>query len=48
MAKWAGLAAGLAVAVPLLVAVARSRRRRNREDVRIDSAELNRWFRRRG
>ncbi|WP_161624824.1 hypothetical protein [Streptomyces spectabilis] len=46
MGKWAAAAAGLAVVVPLLVAVFRARRRRNRLDTEIDQAELNRWFRR--
>ncbi|WP_268257261.1 hypothetical protein [Streptomyces longispororuber] len=39
------MAAALAVAVPLLVAAHRARRRR-RLDVRVDDAELHRWFRR--
>ncbi|QCX74300.1 hypothetical protein C9F11_02985 [Streptomyces sp. YIM 121038] len=46
MGKWAAVAAGLAVAVPLAVATFRARRKRNRLDTKIDQAELNRWFRR--
>ncbi|MFD9902987.1 hypothetical protein [Streptomyces sp. NPDC059063] len=47
MWKWVALAAGAAVAATLLLAALRAHNKR-RADRRIDSAELNRWFRRHG